>query len=169
MAENKRVNNIVLEGARIWARNFAGKEQKFNPAGQRNFNVWLDEDLAKDLAADGWNVKYYIPKNDPDAPARPFLKVSLSFDYFPPKIFRVGGNGKPVPLDEVSVSTLDWEEIVNVDITIRPYCWEVNGKTGIKAYVKTMYVVVEEDAFESKYAQEDSFPTADNGMEAPWT
>ena len=50
---NRKVDNIVIDGAKIWARNFAGKADKFNAAGNRNFNLWLDEDLAKKLEADG--------------------------------------------------------------------------------------------------------------------
>lgn len=160
MAE--RVNdNIVIDGARIWARNFTGKEGKFNAAGDRNFNVWIDPDLARKLEADGWNIKTYIPRSDPEAEPRPFLKVSVSYRVFPPKIYRVGSNGKRVPLDEDSVGTLDWEEIKNIRLIIRPYNWEVNGRSGIKAYVKTLYAEIEEDPFEKEYEEKEDAPFLD--------
>lgn len=162
---DKTVDNIMIDGARIWARNFTGKEGRFNAAGDRNFNVWLEPELAKRLEADGWNVKYYIPKSDPDGEPRAFLKVSVSYRVFPPKIYRVGSGNKKVQLDEDTVGTLDWEEIKNVRIVIRPYNWEVNGRTGIKAYVKTMYAEIEEDPFEKEYQEkkEDSFLDMPNG------
>ena len=142
-------NNIVIENARIGFRNFSGKEGKFNPAGRRNFCVFIEEDLATRLENDGWNVRWLNPKDDHED-RQAYIQVSVSYENIPPKIIIVSSKGKTI-LDESSVSILDWAEINEVDLIICPYNWEVSGKSGVKAYIKTMYVTIVEDEFESKY------------------
>lgn len=146
---SKRTENIVIENARLIFKNFAGEESKFNRAGNRNFCVILDHESADDLKDMGWNIKYLRPRDDEDEPT-PYLQVTVAFGNFPPKVIMISGKTK-TPLDEESIDTLDYAEIANVDLIIRPYHWEVNGKEGIKAYLKTMYVTIEQDAFASKY------------------
>ena len=141
--------NIDIENARIGFRNFSGKEGKFNAKGNRNFCVFLDDEIAITLEREGWNVRWLTPKDDYDA-KQAYLSVAVSFGNIPPKIFLVTSRGKTL-LDEDSVMVLDWAEIDNVDLTIRPYNWEVSGKTGVKAYIKSMYITIAEDTFEGKY------------------
>lgn len=142
-------NNIVIENGRIGFRNFSGKEGRFNPAGRRNFCVFLDSDLARILETDGWNVRWLEPR-DPQEDKQAYLQVAVSYDNIPPKIVLVTSHGKTI-LDETSVNVLDWAEIKEVDLIIRPYNWDVNGKSGVKAYIKSMYVTIAEDEFEKKY------------------
>lgn len=146
---NKRIDNIVVENARLIFKNFAGEESKFNRAGNRNFCIILDGDSAEDLRQMGWNVKALRPREDEDEPTY-YLQVTVAFGNFPPKVVMISGKTKTV-LDEESIDTLDYAEITNVDLIIRPYHWEVNGKEGIKAYLKTMYVTIEQDVFAGKY------------------
>ena len=142
-------DNIVIENARIGFRNFSGEAGKFNPAGKRNFCVFLERDLADVLKEDGWNVRELQPKDEGDEP-RGYLQVAVSYDNIPPKIVLVTKKRKTT-LDESNINILDWAEISNVDLIIRPYNWSVSGKAGVKAYVKSMYVSIVEDEFESKY------------------
>ena len=146
---NKRLDNIVVENARLIFKNFAGEESKFNRAGNRNFCVILDGDSAEDLRQMGWNVKALRPREDEDEPTY-YLQVTVAFGNFPPKVIMISGKTKTV-LDEESIDTLDYAEIANVDLIIRPYHWEVNGKEGVKAYLRTMYVTIEQDVFAGKY------------------
>jgi hypothetical protein len=148
MAYNDK--NVVMEGMRIIFRNFAGKEGQYNREGDRNFAVLLDDEVAEAMLSDGWNVKRLKVREEGDTP-QAYLSVSVNFKGRPPRIVMITSRGR-TNLGEDEIELLDWADMRNVDMIIRPYEWAVNGKTGIKAYLQSIYVTIEEDALELKYA-----------------
>lgn len=143
-------NTVVMEGVKIVLRNFAGKEGMYNREGDRNFSVLLDPKTAQDMAADGWNVKQFKVREEGDEP-QDYLPVSVNFNGRPPKIVMITSRGRNL-LGEDEVELLDYADIQNVDLIVRPYHWNVSGKTGVKAYLQSIYVTIEEDELELKYA-----------------
>jgi hypothetical protein len=141
---------VVMENVRIMFRNFAGKEGQYNREGDRNFAVALDERTATEMAQAGWNVKW-LKSREENEPEQAYLSVSVNFKGRPPRVVMITSRGR-TPLGEDDVELLDWADIKTVDLIVNPYEWAVNGKTGIKAYLQSIFVVIEEDALELKYA-----------------
>ncbi len=137
---------VIIRDAHIFRTNFAGKEiPPYNPAGRRNFLVSIpDMKVAKDMAKDGWNIKF---PEDPEDGKDPFLSVAVNFNIRPPKIIIESSKGR-TRIDEDSVDMLDWAEITHVDLSINPRHWDDNGKHKIKAYLRTMRITIFEDELE---------------------
>lgn len=152
MADTVHLAPLVLEDRKIVFRNFSGLEGQYNAAGDRNFNVLLTPDEAEAMIRDGWNVKFLKPREEGDEP-QPRLEVSVRFNTKgqPPQVVLITSRGRN-NLTEDMVGLLDWAEITHVDMIVRPYQWEVGGRTGVKAYLKSIYVTIREDPLELKYA-----------------
>lgn len=172
MAETKpKPEAILIENANIRFRNFAGRERDFNSAGDRNFCVFVDPDQAADLKAAGWNVKQLRAREEGDIP-QDYLQVKVSYKNAqrPPKCVLVSSGGRR-DLGQQEVELLDAVDIKKVDLIVNPYEWTVNGNTGVKAYLKSIFVTINEDELDLKYALMDQVqgqsPTAD--LEEPET
>lgn len=146
----EEAQTVMLEDAKLIFRNFAGKEDQYNKEGNKNFAVLLDEATAEMLLNDGWNVKYLKAREEGDEP-QPYLPVGVRFDVMPPTIVMITSSGR-ARLDDDSVAVLDWANILTVDLIVRAFIWNVGDKSGTKGYLKSMYVTIEEDELEKKYA-----------------
>jgi hypothetical protein len=149
-------NNVVMQDVRLVLRNFSGREGMYNREGDREFSVLLDDDVATAMAKDGWNVKWFKAK-EPGEPEQAFLTISVKFKKRPPRIVLITSRGRTT-LTEDEVELLDYADIRTVDLIVRPYEWVVNGKTGIKAYLKSLFATIEEDELDIKYASLDDVP-----------
>lgn len=141
--------NLIIENARILFRNFAGEASKYNRKGDRNFCVILDPEQASEMKNDGWTIRYLKPR-DPDDIPQPYMQVKVNFDNIPPQVILVTRKNKK-SLDEDNIEMLDWAELARVDLIIRPYNWTMEGKSGVKGYLKTGYFTIVEDDFADRY------------------
>lgn len=78
-------SQIILEEVDfLFARNFTGRQEKYNRAGDRYFNVKVNPEDVDLLLSYGVNVKQYSPKDVPDDLA---AKMEENPDMFEPSYF----------------------------------------------------------------------------------
>lgn len=152
MSERKE---FMIEGADLIFTNFSGEKSAFNSEGRIQFSIRLDKSTADQLSAEGWNVKIRPPR-DEDEEELIYIGVDARFDIRPPRVVMLSNGGRTrTNLTQETIAILDSVDISNVDLIINGSFWDVNGKQGIKAYLKTMFVTINEDALERKYAEYD--------------
>lgn len=155
----QRLDRLDLEGYRILWPNFRGEKGTYNEAGVRGFSVLIDDlGQAKELLNMGWALKPL--KNEEGNIDAYHLPVKVNYNSRqPPRIYKVSTvHKRAIPLDERTIDMLDLLPIESADIIINPYHWDVNDKTGIKAYVQVMYVVIEENHLDTKWAEYTAEP-----------
>lgn len=134
-------NEIVqMNNVKICYRNFSGTGDKFNRAGDRNFAIIIEDEVAANaLIEAGWKVKIKAPREEGDAPFM-VLPVKIKFNNRGPAVYLKSG-GAMNRLDETTINILDEIEIANVDLDIRPYDWTMpNGESGRTAYLQAICV-----------------------------
>lgn len=142
---------LQIDNARIIFRNFSGVKGPYNREGNRNFAVVIDdEEIAEALIKEGWNVKIKPPREEGEANFM-YLPVKIHFSGRGPNVYLVTGDSV-VPLYEDNIGRLDRVSISSVDMDLRPYDWEVSGRTGRTAYLQALRVIHELDRFAAEYA-----------------
>jgi len=153
----ENITNIKVAGAKIKFKNFEGRVTEYNKNGNREFSLVLDEEDALNLQEIGWKVK---PKELRDGSIQYLLPVEASFKKVPNikqmKVVQVTSKNQTI-LNEETIGNLDYADILNIDLTIRPYCWgPVQGKYGVKAFLQEMWVTIYEVDWADKYATDES-------------
>ena len=145
---------LLIDDARIVYRNFSGTGSRYNREGDRNFAVVIpDKEIADALIENGWNVKIKPPREEGDSPFM-YMPVKVKFNDRGPNVYLVTGK-RMNRLDEESVSCLDDVDIQSVDMDIRPYDWEVNGRSGRSAYLQSIKVTQRIDRFAAENEEEE--------------
>lgn len=143
-----------IDGRQIIFKNFEGRGDKFNREGDRNFSLRIDDENTADaLVKEGWNVRI---KEGRDEDEGPFMRlpIKVKFTNYGPNVYLRTGN-RVNELNEESIACLDNIEIDSVNMDIRPYDWDVNGRTGRTAYLQSMEVVQRIDRFAARYANKN--------------
>lgn len=153
---------LLVEDAKFMYRpNFSGEvRSRYDKAGDRNFNIIIeDSELAQRLREDGWNVRTKVFEDE--EPIN-FINVKCKFTgYKDPKVYLVtGSQRRPRLLDEDCIGEVDSADIINMNMTITSYFYNVGDKSGISAYLKTAYITIEEDEWADRYAKEE-YPAED--------
>ena len=123
----------------------------------RNFAVIIpNQEIADELIADGWAVKIKPPRDEDESPFM-YLPVKVKFNNRGPAAYVKSGNSVQ-RLNQDTIGMLDEIDIQSVDMDLRAYDWEVNGKTGRSAYLQAINVIQNIDRFGAQYqAQELPF------------
>lgn len=146
---------LQIDDARIIYRNFAGRGDKYNREGDRNFAIVIpDQETANELIDAGWNVKIKPPRNE-DEDSFMYLPVKVKFNVNGPNAYLASGR-KMTKLDDTTIGILDDVNISSVDLDIRPFDWVVNDKTGRSAYLQSIKVTQRIDRFAAE--MEDDLP-----------
>lgn len=147
-------DELTLYSVQLIFRNFEGREEKFNAKGNRNFSIRLDESSATELMNAGWNVRTKPPRMEGDEPLYHLpVKVHFREGFQDPRLILITeSTNSRNPLDEETAMLIDRAVFDNIDVTLRPYNWDVQGNQGVKAYLKTFYGTLHEDPLDLKYA-----------------
>lgn len=160
MANFERIDDVTVKGIlnnQIMFRNFEGVANKYNNAGDRNFCLIIDEELAEELEAKGFTIKR--TKGNEDYDSVPYIKIKVGFtlkdgsdNAYPPKIFKIDSSGMK-RLDKNTVKVLDGSRFKFVDLVFsgNPYQDRDTGATRYSAYLSNFYGTIEENDLEREY------------------
>lgn len=171
-----RVNDINITDGEIAYSNFSGRPTQFNPdGGVRTVTFVIPYDAADQLIADGWKIREQ--QIDDEGHIRYLLEAKFTFrtrngQPRDPKIFIVR-NDRLVHMTEETIDTLDRADILSVDAVLGASYWEWGGRSGITAYINSMYITIKDNPVDEKYRKmldqmnDSILPTDDGDLPFP--
>lgn len=148
-----QLDRLTLENVQILFRNFAGETGQYNRNGDRTFSVLIeDAGFAADLADAGWNVRE-LKTRDEEGSVQYHLPVKVGYEgRYPPRVYAVKSAGKMF-LTEDTIRMLDLLTVSHADVVLNAYHWSVQDESGVKAYLHTLYAVIDESELDLKYSE----------------
>lgn len=125
--------------------------------GNRYFAIRLDDDLANELADEGWNVIWRNVNRNEEEPEllKGFLKVFIKYGTrFPVDIYLVNANRQSKTLlneEDLDNLHMDTKSIESIDVMVRPYYWTYGDQHGVKAQVQAMNILLAQTDFDDDY------------------
>ena len=156
----ERIDDVTIRGAsgtQLIFRNFAGEAGKYNNAGDRNFCLIIDEELAGELQSKGFSIKRTKAREDYDSV--PYIKIKVGYTLkdgtdnpYPPKIYKIDSTGMR-SLDKTNVKLLDGARISKVELVFSGYQYQDRdtGETRYSAYLRNLYAEIQENDLEREY------------------
>jgi hypothetical protein len=162
---NRPSKSLLIEDAKLIFRNFSGLEREFNSAGDRNFSVILEPELAKKLLDEGWRVKQLKPR-EPGEEGDYHLKVKVKYktkedeprNPRDPKIM-VKTSRNRVEWSQKEIGALDHAELEKVHLLINGW-WSDMAGGGYGGFLKTAFITLYEDELEQRFGAELQDATA---------
>lgn len=161
MAMGPRRETVTFREASLIFKNFTGEKRQYNAEGDRNFSIMLAEADAAALARQGWNVKP-LKRREEDDQQLYHLKIAVNFGNRPPRCWLITSGGRTM-IGEGLIALFDQVDFIKVDLVISPYDWEMNGNTGRKAYLQSIFATMYEDELELEYADVPQIAAAGDG------
>ena len=144
-------------------RNFEGRKSDFNPMGEREFGVIIeDPELAQQMAQNNWNVKTitnrdgreYLYGVKVDGDDIHWVKIKVKYrrqktnePLQPPTILINTYNKQEVEYSEEDIKELDTADLMDVDLKINVSEKVINGKQMTIGYLNRMKATMIDDNY----------------------
>lgn len=149
--------NVVVKNACIMFTNFAGEKDRFN-MGKPQFNLVLTEEAARDLQADGWNVRIMPAREEGESPTyMTNINVAFSDDGRRNPTIKLYSSldGKRVcrRLSAETIGILDDIRLERINLRIGSFNYD-GDKYTMKGYLHELQAVqkAEQTSFDDDYA-----------------